>query len=76
MKKLSILIPCYNEIENVELMAQSVINVIEEALPMYDYELLFIDNCSTDGTRETLEKICCKNKKIKASPKKKTAVRE
>lgn len=66
MKKLSILIPCYNEIENVELMAQSVINVIEEALPMYDYELLFIDNCSTDGTRETLEKICCKNKKIKA----------
>lgn len=66
MKKLSILIPCYNEIENVELMAQSVINVIGEALPMYDYELLFIDNCSTDGTRETLEKICCKNKKIKA----------
>ena len=42
MKKLSILIPCYNEIENVELMAQSVINVIGEALPMYDYELLFI----------------------------------
>ena len=66
MKKLSILIPCYNEIENVELMAQSVVNVIEEALPMYDYELLFIDNCSTDGTRETLAKICCKNKKIKA----------
>ena len=66
MKKLSILIPCYNEIENVELMAQSVINVIEEALPMYDYELLFIDNCSTDGTRDALEKICSKNKKIKA----------
>ena len=65
-KKIAVLIPCYNEIENVELMAQSVINVIEEALPMYDYELLFIDNCSTDGTRETLEKICCKNKKIKA----------
>lgn len=66
MKKISILIPCYNEIENVELMSESVINVLNEALPQYDYELLFIDNCSTDGTRDVLEKICAKNKKIKA----------
>lgn len=66
MKKISIMIPCFNEIENVELMSQSVINVIEEALPNYDYELLFIDNASTDGTREALEKICSENKKIKA----------
>jgi glycosyltransferase involved in cell wall biosynthesis len=27
---------------------------------------LFIDNCSTDGTRDKLEKICANNKKIKA----------
>lgn len=66
MKKISILIPCYNEIENVELMSKTVINVLTEALPQYDYELLFIDNCSTDGTRDILEKICAENKKIKA----------
>lgn len=66
MKKISILIPCYNEVENVELMSKTVINVLNEALPQYDYELLFIDNCSQDGTREQLEKICSKNKKIKA----------
>ena len=66
MKKISIMIPCYNEIENVELMSESVVNVLQEALPQYDYELVFIDNCSTDGTREVLEKICAKNKKIKA----------
>ncbi|MCR4650573.1 MAG: glycosyltransferase family 2 protein [Lachnospiraceae bacterium] len=66
MKKISILIPCYNEIDNVELMSQTVINVLNEALPQYDYELLFIDNCSTDGTRDVLEKICRENKKIKA----------
>lgn len=66
MKKISIMIPCYNEIENVELMSKTVINVMEEALPEYDYELLFIDNCSVDGTREVLEKICAENKKIKA----------
>ena len=66
MKKLSIMIPCFNEVENVELMSQTVINVLNEALPQYDYELLFIDNCSTDGTRDVLEKICAQNKKIKA----------
>lgn len=66
MKKISILIPCYNEVENVELMSETVINVLEETLSQYDYELLFIDNCSTDGTRDELEKICAKNKKIKA----------
>lgn len=66
MKKISILIPCYNEVENVELMSKTVINVLNEALPQYDYEILFIDNCSQDGTRGELEKICSKNKKIKA----------
>lgn len=66
MKKISIMIPCYNEVENVELMSQSVINVMEEALPQYDYEILFIDNASTDGTRDVIEKICKQNKKIKA----------
>ena len=66
MKKISVLIPCYNEVENVELMSQSVINIMKETLPMYDYEIVFIDNCSTDGTRKVLEKICLKNKKIKS----------
>lgn len=66
MKKISVLIPCYNEVDNVEPMSFAVTNVLREALPQYDYEILFIDNCSTDGTREKLEKICAQNKKIKA----------
>lgn len=66
MKKISVLIPCYNEVDNVEPMSFAVTNVLKEALPLYDYEILFIDNCSTDGTREKLEKICAQNKKIKA----------
>ena len=51
MKKISVLNPCYNEVENVDLMAMAVENVLLEALPQYDYEILFIDNCSMDGTR-------------------------
>ncbi len=66
MKKISILIPCYNEVENVDLMAMAVTNVMEETLPEYDFELLFIDNCSTDGTRDKLEKLCADDTRIKA----------
>ena len=65
-KMISIMIPCYNEVENVELMTKSIINVMTEALPQYDYEIVIIDNASTDGTRNVIEKICETNKKIKA----------
>lgn len=60
------MIPCYNETENVIPISEAVVAEFEKSLPQYDYEILFIDNCSTDGTREKLEQICEKNKKIKA----------
>jgi len=66
MKKISVLIPCYNEVENVIPMSEAVTGILETELSAYDYELVFIDNCSSDGTREKLEEICAKNKKIKA----------
>ena len=66
MKKISILIPCYNEEENVVPMSEAVVDTLEKELPDYDYELLFIDNDSKDDTRPLLRKICAKNAKIKA----------
>ena len=66
MKKISIMIPCFNEIDNVEPMAMAVKNVMEESLEEYDYEILFIDNCSTDGTRNVIEHLCENDKRIKA----------
>lgn len=66
MKKISIMIPCYNETENVIPISEAVTAELEKSLPQYDYEILFIDNCSTDGTKEKLEEICAGNKKIKA----------
>ncbi len=65
-KKISVMIPCFNEAENVVPMSEAVCSIMEKELAAYDYELLFIDNCSTDGTREKLEQICAKNKKVKA----------
>ncbi|MCR5250602.1 MAG: glycosyltransferase family 2 protein [Lachnospiraceae bacterium] len=66
MKTISIMIPCYNEIDNVEAMADAVRAMLKKDLSSYDYELVFIDNASTDGTREKLEEICAKDKKVKA----------
>lgn len=66
MPKISVMIPCYNEEENVREIADAVISEIEEKLPKYEYELLFIDNDSQDRTREYLRKMCNDNKNIKA----------
>ena len=65
MKKVSIMVPCYNEEENVVPMSEALVAQMEQ-LPQYDYEILFIDNCSQDKTRELLRDICAKNPKIKA----------
>lgn len=66
MKKISVLIPCYNEVENVVPMSEAVVEVLTKQLPNYDYELIFIDNCSKDGTRERLRDICRINPKVRA----------
>ena len=66
MKTISVLIPCFNERENVRPISEAVIDIIRRELPEYDYELVFIDNDSQDGTRDIIRELCAGNKKIKA----------
>ena len=66
MKKISVLIPCYNEEENVEPISQAVIETLTRDCPAYDYELVFIDNDSRDRTREILRRLCSGNPRIRA----------
>ena len=66
MKKISVLIPCYNEAENVGPISKAVTEILERELPRYDYELVFIDNDSTDGTRDIIRGLCADNPRIKA----------
>ena len=65
MKKISVLIPCYNEAENVGPISRAVTEILEKELPRYDYELVFIDNDSTDGTRDIIRGLCADNPRIK-----------
>lgn len=52
MKRISIVVPVYNEEDNIEHFAQSIAAVMVR-LP-YDYEILFIDDGSRDRSREIL----------------------
>jgi glycosyltransferase involved in cell wall biosynthesis len=61
-----VLIPCYNEQENVVPLSDEIARIFENELTAYDYEIIFIDNCSIDNTRALLREICKKNQKIKA----------
>ncbi len=64
MKKISLFTPCYNEEGNVYEMYETVTKVMKQ-LPEYDYEYIFIDNCSTDHTRDILRKIAREDKRVK-----------
>lgn len=66
MKKISITIPCYNEEENVYPLHDALVEMFERDLPNYEYELLYIDNCSSDRTREFLKELGKQDKHVKA----------
>ncbi len=65
MKTISIVVPCYNEEENVEALADALREMFRKDLGGYQYEILFIDNDSKDKTREIIRRLCAADKGIK-----------
>ncbi|POP33173.1 glycosyltransferase [Lactonifactor longoviformis] len=65
-KKISVIIPTYNEEKNVKPLAAAITEVFTRKLSRYDYEIIFIDNHSQDQTQNYLRDLCRENKKIKA----------
>lgn len=65
MKTLvSVVVPFYNEEENVPLLAERVIDVLS-ASHEYDYECLFVNGGSQDGTHAELDKLAAANPRIR-----------
>ena len=54
-KKISIIIPVYNEVQNVSKIHSEIIDVCESA--KYQYEIIFVDDGSTDGTTMALKEL-------------------
>ena len=65
-KMISVMIPCYNEEENVRAIYEAVRDELTRSCPGYDFEILFIDNKSRDRTREILREICAEDRRVKA----------
>lgn len=56
MKKISMVVPCYNEEGNIKLFYEDVINTYKGS-KKYKIELIFIDDGSKDGTLKELKKV-------------------
>lgn len=65
-KTVTVVVPTYNEQENIPLIYERVVNLFADKLSLYNYELLFIDNCSTDSSREIIRALAEKNANVKA----------
>jgi glycosyltransferase involved in cell wall biosynthesis len=65
MKKITIITPCFNEEDNVEICAFEVKKVMAEKLAPYEYEHIFADNASTDLTLQKLSEMAAQDSRIK-----------
>ena len=64
MSKISIIASFRNEQENIDLFIKKIQETFEK-LNNFDYEIIFVDDCSTDNSFSILEKHFKSNKKIK-----------
>ena len=64
MKKISIVVPCYNEEGNVANMTAKIREVMK-SLPQYEYENICIDNASKDATPDILRQLSSEDHRIK-----------
>ena len=59
--KLSIIIPCYNEKNTIEIILKKIIQNLNK-YKFSNYEILIVDDCSTDGTIQILKQLDNDNK--------------
>lgn len=64
MKTVSVVTPCFNEVDNVVELYERIRAVIA-SLGNYRYEHIFIDNASTDGTVAELKRLAASDSNVK-----------
>lgn len=57
-KKISIILCCYNESVNIPIIYEAILSNIQLLEIKYDFEIIFINDGSSDSTEEAIEKIC------------------
>jgi glycosyltransferase involved in cell wall biosynthesis len=63
-RRISVMAPCFNEEDNVRPLVDRIRAALAEA-PAYDYEIVLIDNASTDGTVAAIKEMAALDRRIK-----------
>ena len=59
--KLSVIIPCFNEKSTIETIISKVIK-----FDLYEKEIIIVDDCSTDTSKDIIKNLAINNSEIKA----------
>lgn len=65
MKKLSLIVPCYNEAPVLQMFYKETTAVVNRLEDAFDIEFVFVDDGSTDSTLQTLVDLAEKDPRIK-----------
>lgn len=66
MKTITVMVPTYCEEQNIMVLYERTKKVFRESLSGYKCQILFVDNCSTDGTRDIIRSLCNQDKDVLA----------
>ena len=64
-KKLSVVVPTYNEEAGIDEFYRRTKKVLNLLSPRFDHELIFVNDCSTDKTQEKLDSLADVDSKVK-----------
>ena len=65
MKKITVVIPCYNDSLTIRPQYECLVEIFNKQLQQYNYEIIFADDCSPDDTWNEIRRICEVDNKVK-----------
>ena len=65
MKKIDIVVPCYNESENIRPLYEAIKEVFAKELPDYDFNLLLVNDGSKDSSLLVLQQLAKEDERVK-----------
>lgn len=66
MKIVTVVVPTYNEEKNIVSIYERVSQIFDRELSNYQMQILFIDNASSDRTREYISNLCDQDSRVQA----------
>lgn len=64
MEKISYIIPCYRSEHTLPKVIEEIKSTMSGMSDRYTYDIILVNDCSPDGTEQTIAKLCEENKNI------------